>query len=96
MRSSNVILGIACVLWSIMIWGGINLIQGVTAQHVPGYPTSGQILYDIKFPAMVAITLLVSGLISNFFLPSPRFLKYLSIFALIVLFFYFMSLGAGV
>jgi hypothetical protein len=96
MRVGNVILCIACVLWAAMLWIGIDLIKGITDRHLQGYPDSGQVFSFIGIPSMVIATLLMSGIVFNFLIRSPRMLKYSSITSLIVLVFYFLSLGGGV
>jgi hypothetical protein len=66
MRAANILTGIVWALWASFVWIGIGLTKGVVAQHVLGFPSSGQITYYICVPLVVATTLLLSAIVLNF------------------------------
>lgn len=96
MRATNILAGFCCVLWAALLWIGIGLIEGVTAQEVPGYPNSGQIFFYIGVPAALVATLLLSAIVLNFVRRSPILLAVLSGAALLLLPFYLLVYGGGV
>jgi hypothetical protein len=77
-----------------LLWVSINLIEGVTARHVPGYPNSTQIFFTIGVPA--AATLILSAVIFHFVVRCPLCLGILSVVALLILPFYLAIYGGGV
>jgi hypothetical protein len=43
---------------------GLSLLQGVAAQHVPGYPNTGQLRYYLYVPVGISLALLAISFIS--------------------------------
>ena len=95
MRAINILAGLDCVLWGGLLWVGINLIEGVAAQHAPGYPNSTQIFYYVGVPGAVVAVLILSAVIFNFVIRSPMWLGILSVVALLPLPFYLLMYGGG-
>ena len=67
MRTANILALATIAIWAWLLWAGVDLLEGVVAQHVLGSPTPGQFefLVGIPFAAIVAIsgvTLLVNAL----------------------------------
>jgi hypothetical protein len=96
MRSANILALVATALWAAMLWVGVDLLKGVVAQHVLGYPAADQFdfLVGIPFAAIVAVggtTLLVNAL-NRFWVVSHL----VSGVALIALLPYLFVYGGGV
>ncbi len=53
--------GLTVLAWGGFIWLGWIGIQGVIAQHIPGYPASSQILYYIEMPALAFVISVLAG-----------------------------------
>jgi hypothetical protein len=93
--AANILVGFVCVLWGGLLWIGINLIEGVAARHVPGYPNSGQIFYYIGVPAAVTATLILSAVIFNFVVRCPLCLGLLSLLTFVALPMYLYGYTGG-
>ena len=63
MRAANILAGLVRAVWAALLRIGIGLIEGVTAQHVPGAPYLGQIFYYVGVPAALVAMLLVSAIV---------------------------------
>jgi hypothetical protein len=74
MRTVNALAGFAIALWVGLAWIGVGLIRGVVAQHVSGYPSSGQIFFCIGVPSTSVVLLTLSVFAFNFLMRSPLFL----------------------
>lgn len=96
MRGANIFAGIVGALWLSLLWLGIDLTRGVSAQHVPNYPNSGQIFYYIGVPLSVAAGLLIVSLILNRIWRSPALLSGASGCALLFLIPYMLGYTGGV
>ena len=59
MRGPNIFVSIVGVLWTMLLWGGLNGIRDISKQHAVGYPNSAQIFYYARIP-LAAITVLVT------------------------------------
>lgn len=55
MTKSRVVFGVWLLAWMLVLFIGIRLYLGVVAQHVNGYPTSGQFDLCIVFPSVFAL-----------------------------------------
>ena len=96
MRPGNILLCVSCALWAALLWLGINLVEGVTAQNVQGYPNLSQRCSLIGIPAVMVLTLLWSVIRFNLVVGSQRVLRNYAIVSLVFLWLYFISLGGGV
>jgi hypothetical protein len=96
MRAVNILTGLDCLLWGSLLLVGINLIDGVSAQHAPGYPNSTQILYYIGVPGAVTAALILAAVVFNFVIRSPTWPGILSVVALLPLPVYLLMYGGGV
>ncbi len=63
-----------CVLGrlNLIVWGGLTLLgldgmQSVREQHIPGYPASGQIAYYVLAPALLTTAAIVIPLLGRSF-----------------------------
>lgn len=95
-RAVNILTGLDCVLWSGLLWVGVNLIEAVNARHIAGYPNSTQIIYYIGVPGVVIAALVLSAIIFNFVIRSAIRLGILSVVALLSLPLYLFIYGGGV
>lgn len=67
MRSANILALVAIGLWGGILWIGMDLLKGIVAQRVLGYPAPGQFdfLVGLPFAAITVIggvTLIVNAL----------------------------------
>jgi uncharacterized protein involved in cysteine biosynthesis len=54
------------LVWGGLSWMGWDLIRTVESQHVPGFPSSGQILFYIIIPlAMLSVALVPAAFLSQ-------------------------------
>jgi hypothetical protein len=96
MRAVNILTGLDCLLWGGLLLVGINLIDGVSAQHARGYPNSTQIFHYIGLPGAVTAALILAAVVFNFVIRSPTWLGILSVVALLPLPVYLFMYGGGV
>lgn len=59
MRSANILALVAMALWAGLLWFGVDLLKGVVAQHVLGYPAPGQFDFLVGIP--LAAIVVVGG-----------------------------------
>jgi len=55
MTKSRIVFGVWLLIWALVCFCGISLLQGVAAQKVSGYPNQGQINWYVLFPAVMAV-----------------------------------------
>jgi hypothetical protein len=60
MRGTHIIALIAATLWVFALYAGLNGLDLVRAQHIPGWPSAGQIRYYVYIPAALLL-LMVSA-----------------------------------
>ena len=96
MRGANIFTLIAALAWFGLSLIGLSLIQGVVSQHVPGYPSSGQIQFLIVYPALVAAALIICAWLCNRGAGRPTLLSCLSGTAMLAFLPYFLGFGGGV
>jgi len=96
MRAANVYAEIVGAIWLGLIWLGWGLIEGVHAQHVPGFPNSSQITYYVCIPIAVVTGLALVAIISNRLIRTPVLLNLVSTGVLIFLFPYMLPYSGGV
>jgi len=53
MKGTHLLGLITAILWAFVLVMGLGGIDGVRSQHVPGYPSAGQMRYYVYFPAAV-------------------------------------------
>ena len=90
----------ALTVVNILVWGGftllgIDLTNGVTAQHIAGYPNSGQIAYYIRFPLAMAACATAAYLLARFTRFKGCALS-IQILVLLVFFPFFLAYTGGV
>ena len=70
MRAFTVVNNIAAasniLIWCGFTWLGVGLTKGVTDQNVPGYPNTGQLIYYIRFPLVMAACTIGAYAVSRF------------------------------
>lgn len=93
---ANIFAGTVGAVWLALLWLGIDLTRGVSAQHVPGYPNSGQIFYYVGVPLSIAVGLLIVGVILNKVRRSPALLSTASGGALLFLVPYMLGYTGGI
>ena len=96
MRVANIIAGVAIMLWFGLALLGRHGLNGVVAQHAPGYPNMGQINLYIVWPLFVVAALLACAWLSNAFGKWPFALGLLSGASLLVILPYLAVWGGGV
>lgn len=96
MRGANIFTGVVGALWALLLWIGIDLINGVSAQHIAGYPSSGQIYYYIWTPFLICLALLLFALLLNRVKRVPGLLVAITLCACIFLFPYLLAYTGGV
>ena len=60
MKGTHIFALVATVLWALVLLSGLGVIDSVQSQHVPGYPSAGQVRYYVYYPATL-LALLVVG-----------------------------------
>ena len=96
MRGANILTGCAVFAWTMMLLIGVSLIQGVTSQNVPGYPSSGQIEFYLLYPALAIAVLVACAWLFKGISRRPSLLAFLSGAALLAVLPYVMFFGGGV
>lgn len=66
MGCSRIAAIVGSIVWALITLMGFDLISGVSAQHVPGYPAPGQLRYYIYFPTLMTCTALALVLLMSF------------------------------
>ncbi len=74
MRLANILTGLAGLLWFGLFLLGWDLIKGVVARGVLGYPNAGQIEFYVVWPALVVMALTTSAWVCNGTRRWPRLL----------------------
>jgi hypothetical protein len=64
MRFIYILTAINALIWGTLIVMGRSGISSITAQHVKGYPASGQITYYLYIPIIVFLVVLSSFALS--------------------------------
>jgi hypothetical protein len=54
------------LIWCGFTWLGRGLINGVTGQNVTGYPNTGQLIYYLRFPLVMAACTIGAYAVSRF------------------------------
>ena len=96
MRRTNILTGIAVLIWFGLLVLGRDLVSGVVAQKALGYPNTGQIDFLIVWPASVVIALLLCAWICNGRRRWTQLLALLSGVSLLALLPYLFLYGGGV
>lgn len=96
MRRTNILTGIAVLIWFGVLVAGRGLVNGVVAQKALGYPNVGQIDFLIVWPASVVMVLLLCAWICNGLRRWTQFLALLSAVSLLALLPYLFFAGGGV
>jgi hypothetical protein len=96
LRSENILPAVAMLAWAYMLWTGVDLLNGVAAQHVPGYPAPGQIQFLVGVPTVICTIVLTLTLLSNVTDRFWRFSHLVSALSLFALFPYLFVYGGGV
>ena len=96
MRRTNILTGIAVLIWFGLLVLGRDLVSGVVAQKALGYPNTGQIDFLIVWPASVVIVLLLCAWICNGLRRWTQLLALLSGVSLLALLPYLFLYGGGV
>ena len=96
MRRTNILTGIAVLIWFGLLVLGRDLVSGVVAQKALGYPNTGQIDFLIVWPASVVIVLLLCAWICNGLRRWTQLLALLSGVSLLALLPYLFFYGGGV
>ena len=65
MKGMHVLTGLNILIWGGLIFLGYNLIDGVVAQKVVGYPNFGQITYYLYAPIVMVAVAVVTYLFSR-------------------------------
>jgi hypothetical protein len=65
MRAANIFALVISALWGGMFWVGMDLLKGVAAQHVAGYPASGQFEFLVGVPFAIVGTIAATTLLAN-------------------------------
>jgi hypothetical protein len=92
----NTFTGFVGTLWALLLWMGIDLTNGVSGQHVAGYPNSGQMIYYIWVPFLVCVALLIFAVVLNRGRRTPAPLLAVSFCALMFLFPYLFVYTGGI
>jgi hypothetical protein len=57
MRGTDIPTALVAAAWGYLLLAGIDLLLGVRAQHVPGYPAPGQLFLLAGLPALFLLLL---------------------------------------
>jgi len=66
MKPSYVLAGIASAVWALFALIGYRSIEDLRGQHVPGYPSSGQVNFYFHFPIAVLLIVLIALAASHY------------------------------
>jgi hypothetical protein len=69
MKGTHILGLITVSLWIFFLLVGLGLIDSVRSQHVPGYPSAGQIRYYIHFPAAVLALVIATWVLAAHWRP---------------------------
>ena len=83
MKGTSIFAFVTATLWALILLMGFGGIDSVRSQHVPGYPSAGQIHYYVYFPA----TLLTLVIFAWALAARWRRLKILSLACILLAFF---------
>ena len=86
----------AAGLWGILLLSGIDSMEDVRAQQAPGYPSSGQVDFYVRFPAAVVALIVVTWIVGALYHPARKPAGILIIITLILAPIYFAVSGGGV
>jgi len=59
MKGTHILALITATLWALILVMGFSGIESVRSQHVPGFPSAGQIRYYVYFPAALFALVIV-------------------------------------
>lgn len=51
MKGTHILGLVTATIWALILLMGLGAIDGVRSQHVPGFPSAGQLRYYVYFPA---------------------------------------------
>jgi hypothetical protein len=60
MKGTHILGLVTAILWALVLLMGLGGIDGVRSQHVPGFPSAGQMRYYVYFPAAL-LTLVIAA-----------------------------------
>lgn len=95
MRTANILTSLAVLLWLALLLLGRQLVAGIAAQKVAGFPNAGQINLYIVGPSLVVIALLTCALVCNALRRWPLIFGFVASAALLIFLPYFMVYGGG-
>ncbi|WP_266181900.1 hypothetical protein [Dyella humicola] len=77
MKTSHVLGSITAAIWVFFVWKGYSSLKYLDGQHVPGYPSSGQVNFYFHFPIVVLLIVLIALAASRYrMLKIPAVLLY--------------------
>jgi len=83
------------LVWGGLVLLGIDMLRGVSDQHVPGYPNSGQISYYVRAPVVMVVFTLGTYVFSLMRRPS-RLPLAIEVLALLLFFPYVVRYSGGI
>jgi len=95
MKGMHVFAALNSVVWGGLVLLGFSLMRGVTDQHVPGYPNSGQIGYYVRMPVVMSVFTLGLYLLS-FVRRMPCLFLVIEVLALLLFFPYMLAYTGGI
>ena len=96
MKAANITAGVAVALWFGLALLGRDLVNGVVAQDVPGYPNMGQINLYVIWPLFVVAAILAVAWLCNAFRRGTMILGIASALSLTAILPYLLIWGGGV
>jgi len=60
MKGTSILAFVTATLWALILFMGFGGVDSVQSQHVPGYPSAGQIHYYVYVPAALLALVIFS------------------------------------
>lgn len=85
---------LSAVAWSVFLYIGVDLCNGVAERKVPGYPSTGKLEYYVYFPAaMLTLSVCLTIFVNR--TPKPAFF-FICLSQLLLMFPFLVRYGGGV
>jgi hypothetical protein len=96
MKSTHTLALVAAIVWSVVLAIGLSGIDGVRAQHIPGFPSAGQVRYYVFMPATSVALVAVTWVLAVRWRKLKLLANALLVFTLLAFPFYFFHFTGGV
>lgn len=87
---------IVCAFYALIAPGGCNWTKIAASQHIPDWPSAGQVFYFCYFPIIMIVVLLAALLIFNLIKRSPLGVSLVATASLFPLLTFVIAGGGGV